>query len=234
MKVRSYHWALALAGLILGVMLSMQFRVTREIHHNETIQRTQELSGQITQMKKDRDSLQDQVKNLRAQIETLSTGPHASQLKEEMDQAAVLAGSTELTGPGVQVTLNDSSISVKPGENPNLYVLHDEDVLRVLNEIKAAGAEAISINGQRLLATTEIRCTGPTIVLNKNKRLAPPYVITAIGNPETIDNSLMMRGGVAETLLFYGIQVSVKRMPQVTVPAYTGGIRYDYAREQRQ
>lgn len=234
MKVLSYHWALALVGLVLGIMLAMQFRVTGEIQNNETIQRTKELSGQITQLKRERDSLQAQVGNLRTQLDTLSTGPHASQIKEEMDQAAVLSGSTDLTGPGVQVTLNDSSISVKPGENPNLYVLHDEDVLRVLNEIKAAGAEAISINGQRLLATTEIRCTGPTIVLNKNKRLAPPYVITAIGNQETIENSLMMRGGVAETLLFWGIQVSVKRLPQVTVPAFTGGNRYDYAREQGQ
>lgn len=234
MKIKSYHWALALVGLVLGVMLAMQFRVTGEIQHNETIQRTRDLSGQITQMKKERDSLQAQVGNLRAQIDRLPSSPYASQLKEEMDRASLLAGSTELAGPGVQVTLNDSSISVKPGDNPNLYVLHDEDVLRVLNEIKASGAEAISMNGQRLLATTEIRCTGPTIVLNKNKRLAPPYVITAIGNPETIENSLMMRGGVAETLLFWGIQVSVKKLPQVTVPAYSGGIRYDYAREQGQ
>jgi uncharacterized protein YlxW (UPF0749 family) len=70
---------------------------------------------------------------------------------------------------------------------------------------------------------------GPPIVLKKTKRLAPPYVVTAIGNPDTMENSLKMKGGVAETLQFWGIQVSVKKMPQVMVPPYTGGIQYDYA-----
>ena len=79
------------------------------------------------------------------------------------------------------------------------------------------------------MATTEVRCTGPTILLNKNKRLAPPYVITAIGNPDILESSLKMKGGVAETLQFWGIQVAVKKLPEVIVPAYSGGIRFEYA-----
>lgn len=228
--MRSFQWALAVVGLVLGIMLAFQFRVTREIQSTEPVQRAQQLSAQLGQMKKDRDALQTQVDGLRSKLDKVSTGPRASELKEELDRARVEAGVTELSGPGAEVTLNDSNISLRPGENPNLYVLHDEDVLRVLNEIRAAGAEAVSINGQRLLATTEVRCTGPTVVLNKNKRLAPPYVITAIGNPDTLESSLKMKGGVAETLQFWGIQVAVKKLPQVTVPAYSGGIRFDYAK----
>ncbi|MCL6635697.1 MAG: DUF881 domain-containing protein [Peptococcaceae bacterium] len=211
-------------------MLAVQFRVTREIQSTEPVQRAQQLSAQVAQLQKERDALQAQVDELRSRLDKIIAGPRAFELKEELDRARVEAGVTELSGPGVEVTLNDSNITLRPGQDPNLYVLHDEDVLRVLNEIRAAGAEAVSINGQRLLATTEVRCTGPTIVLNKNKRLAPPYVITAIGNPETLESSLKMRGGVAETLQFWGIQVTVKKLPQVTVPAYTGGIRFDYAK----
>lgn len=228
--MKSFQWALAVVGLVLGIMLAFQFRVTREIQSTEPVQRAQQLSAQVNQMQKDRDSLQTQVDNLRSKLDNMSTGPQSAELKEELDRARVEAGVSELNGPGVEVTLNDSNISLRPGENPNLYVLHDEDVLRVLNEIRAAGAEAISINGQRLLATTEVRCTGPTIVLNKNKRLAPPYIITAIGNPDTLESSLKMKGGVAETLQFWGIQVAVKKLPQVTVPAYSGGIKFDYAK----
>ncbi len=227
--MKSYHLALVVVGLVLGIMLAVQFRVTKDIKSTEPVQMAQQLSAQIDQIKKDRELLQTQVDNLRSKLDKVSTGPKAYELKEELERAKIEAGVTELTGPGVEVTLNDSNISLKPGENPNLYVLHDEDVLRVLNEIKAAGAEAVSINGQRLLATTEIRCTGPTVVLNKNKRLAPPYVITAIGNPDTLESSLKMKGGVAETLQFWGIQVAVKKLPMVSVPAYTGGIRFEYA-----
>lgn len=228
--VKGFQWALALVGLVLGIMLAFQFRVTKEINKTEPIQRAQRVSAEVSQLKKDRDSLQARVGELRATLDQLPAGPRDSELKEELDMARVLAGVTELSGPGVEVTLNDSNISLKPGDNPNLYVLHDEDVLRVLNEIRAAGAEAISINGQRLLSNTEIRCTGPTIVLNKNKRLAPPYVITAIGNPDTLEGSIKMKGGVAETLQFWGIQVGVKKIPQVTVPPYSGGISFDYAK----
>jgi uncharacterized protein YlxW (UPF0749 family) len=228
--VKGFQWGLALVGLVLGIMLAFQFRVTREINKTEPVQRAQQMSAELNQLKKDRDSFQARVAELRATLDQLPAGPRDSELKEELDMARILAGVTELSGPGVEVTLNDSNISLKPGDNPNLYVLHDEDVMRVLNEIRAAGAEAISINGQRLLSNTEIRCTGPTIVLNKNKRLAPPYVITAIGNPDTLEGSIKMKGGVAETLQFWGIQVGVKKIPQVTVPPYSGGISFDYAK----
>jgi len=227
--LKGYQWALVFVGLVLGLMLAFQFRVTTEIKAAEPVQRAQILTAEVSQLKENRDAMQAQVDSLRSSLDLISAGPRDAELKEELDRARILAGVTELYGPGVEVTLNDSNITIKPGENPNLYVLHDEDVLRVLNELRAAGAEALSINGQRILANTELRCTGPTIVVNKNKRLAPPYVITAIGNPDTLESSLKMKGGVAETLQFWGIQVVVKKAPQVTIPAYSGGLKYEYA-----
>jgi len=228
--MRGLHWTLAVVGLALGIMLAMQFKLTTEINKTEPIQRTQLLANQVSALKKDRELLQNEVNSLRSSLDQLSAGPRDSELKEQLDHARILAGVTELSGPGVEVNLNDSNINLKAGENPNLYVLHDEDVLRVLNEIRAAGAEAISLNGERILANTEVRCTGPTIVLNRDKRLAPPYIITAIGDPDTLESSIKMKGGVAETLQFWGIQVGVKKQSQVTVPAFSGGIKFDYAK----
>lgn len=228
--MKGLHWTIAIVGLALGVLLAMQFKLTTEINKTEPVQRTQLVANQVNGLKNDRELLQGEVNSLRSSLDEISAGPDDAELKEQLDRARILAGVTELRGPGVEVTLNDSKITLKPGENPNLYVLHDEDVLRVLNEIRAAGAEALSLNGERILASTEVRCTGPTIVLNKDKRLAPPYVITAIGDPDTLESSIKMKGGVAETLQFWGIQVGVKKMNQVTVPAYSGGVKFDYAK----
>lgn len=227
--MKTFHWVLMTVGLVLGILLAVQFRVTLEIQSTEPVQRAKELAAQINQAKAERDELQGEVDKLRAKLDEAMSLPQTTEIMEELDQARIVAGVTELTGPGVEVTLNDSIVSLKPGQDPNLYVLHDEDVLRVLNELRAAGAEAISINGQRLLATTEVRCTGPAVLVNKNNRLVPPYVITAIGNPDTLESALKMKGGVAETLQFWGIQVTVKKMPQVVVPPYNGGIKFEYA-----
>jgi uncharacterized protein YlxW (UPF0749 family) len=228
--LKGLHWTIAIVGLALGVLLAMQFKLTTEINKTEPVQRTQLVANQVNGLKNDRELLQGEVNSLRSSLDEISAGPDDAELKEQLDRSRILAGVTELRGPGVEVTLNDSNIALKPGENPNLYVLHDEDVLRVLNEIRAAGAEALSLNGERILASTEVRCIGPTIVLNKDKRLAPPFVITAIGDPDTLESSIKMKGGVAETLQFWGIQVGVKKMNQVTVPAYSGGVKFDYAK----
>jgi len=228
--LKSFQWALAVVGLIMGLMLAFQFRVTREVQSAEPVQKAQKLSAQVDKLKEERDAVQSQIENLRSKLDEITIDPRAAKLKQELDRAMIEAGMTDVKGPGVEVTLKDSNISLVPGENPNLYVLHDEDLLRVLNELKAAGAEAISINGQRLLATTEVRCIGPAILINKNKRLTPPYVISAVGNPDTLESSLKMKGGVAETLQFWGIQVAVEKKSEVTVPAFTGGIRFEYGK----
>ena len=139
------------------------------------------------------------------------------------------AGVVALQCPGVIVTIDDSKRSSKPGENPNLYLIHDDDILKVINELWAAGAEAVSINEQRLIASSEIRCAGPTLSVN-NTRYSPPYDIRVIGDPQTLENALKMRGGVVETLQFWGIQVNIKKQEIVDIPAYKGSFHFEYAK----
>ena len=119
---------------------------------------------------------------------------------------------------------------MKAGENPNLYVIHDDDLLRVINELRAAGAEAISVNGQRLTGISEIRCAGPTLSVN-NVRSSAPFEIRAIGDKKSLESALRMRGGVAETLGVWGIQIDIKTSDNVYIPPYRGSIRQTYAHE---
>ncbi len=150
-------------------------------------------------------------------------------LKTRLDRVRAFAGFTELEGPGVKVTLNDSQETLKPGDDPNLYVLHDEDVIKVLNELKAAGAEAIAMNDHRVIVNTEIRCIGPTVLMNQTVRLSPPFVIKAIGDPDTLFNALKMKGGVMDSLKWWGIEVEVEKVTKMVIPPYEGGISFNYA-----
>lgn len=223
-KVKQGQLFITAICIILGVMLAVQFRTTRDIRGSLPYQRLEDLSLQLQQVEKERDNLQKELAVLRGS----STGQSGA-YQNELAAVRMGAGLTEVHGPGVLLTIDDSKRPTKPGENPNLYIIHDDDVLKIINELRAAGAEAIAINGQRLVATSEIRCAGPTLSVN-NTRYSPPYEIKAIGNSQTMEAALRMRGGVIETLQFWGIQINIKRADDVVIPAYKGIFRFDYAK----
>jgi len=229
MRIRPYYIAMAFVGLVLGVLLAIQFRVTKEAEKIPQVNRVQTLATQITEAKTERDQKMEQIDQMRADLDQLTSSGEDSLFSEELGNARIEAGLSGVYGPGIEVSLSDSNAVVKPGENPNLYVLHDEDILKVLNELRAAGAEALAVNNQRVLSTTEIRCIGPTVLINKNQRLTPPFVISAIGNQDNMINSLKMRGGVVESLQFWGIQVGIKKISEVSIPAISGNLCFDYA-----
>jgi uncharacterized protein YlxW (UPF0749 family) len=228
-QIKSYHLIFFLVGMAISILLSYQWRISKNVTINPYLQQRQALVDQVNQAREERDLLKTTLNDLRVQFDRIAGGHEEAPFKEELDMARIGAGLVDVTGPGIEVTLNDSNKAVQPGENPNLYVLHDEDVLNVINELKAAGAEALSINDQRMLANSEIRCIGPTILTNKSYRLTPPCIIKALGNQDNMINSLQMRGGIIEQLNFWGIQVSVRRVDNLVVPAYNGTIKFDFA-----
>ena len=110
-----------------------------------------------------------------------------------------------------------------------VVLIHDDDLLRVINELRAAGAEAIAINGERIVAMSEIRCAGPTLSVNNN-RSAPPYEIKAIGNPNNLESALKLRGGVLENFKFWGIQADLSQSDDIVIPAFKGRKSFEYAK----
>ena len=214
--------AIALVCVVLGIMLAVQFRTTQDIRSSIPYQRAEDLSLRLSQTEKERDAALRQLQEV--QNSTISEA-----LTKEAEMFRMAAGYVPVQGPGLIVTIDDSKRPMKPGENPNLYLIHDDDILKVINELWASGAEAISINEQRLIIGSEIRCAGPTLSVN-NARYSPPYEIRAIGDPKTLEAALKMRGGVIETLQFWGIQVSVKLQENVKVAAYKGARKYEFAR----
>lgn len=225
--------SIAFVCLVLGIMFSTQFRTVKN-GGNVNIQRAEELTNKLNEVQKERDGLKKQINELESKVskyeESASkTSAVTKSLKDELDKYKELAGLSDVEGPGVIVTINDSDKQLQPGQDQNAFLVHDEDLLKVVNELRAAGAEAISLNDQRLISTSEIRCVGPTVNVN-SVRYAAPYVIRAIGNPETLDAALKLKGGVVDTLSNWGIQISIKRSDKVLVKKYDGVISFKYAK----
>ncbi|MFZ5596347.1 MAG: DUF881 domain-containing protein [Bacillota bacterium] len=228
-RFKSFHAAMVLVGLFMGILLAVQFRVASQTMKTPQLYRVQSMVTEINQAREERDQKQEQVNKMREELDRIAAGAQLGQMRDELVQSRIEAGLLGVYGPGIEVTLNDSNAEIKPGENPNLYVLHDEDLLRVLNELRAAGAEALAINNQRILATSEIRCTGPTILINRNQRITPPFVISCIGNQDNLINSLKMRNGVIDYLQPWGIRVDIKKVSRVEIPPYNGSTVFEYA-----
>lgn len=230
MKQKNLIW-ITLVCIILGLTLTAQFRTQAGIHSDDIpTKRLEEMTDLLKQAESERDALRTQVHKLTVQIDDLlSAGNPSDKFQKELKEVRMAAGLTALQGPGISITLNDSTRTVQAGQDPNLFLIHDEDLLKLVNELKAAGAEAVAINEQRVVASTEIRCAGPTISVN-NTRIAPPYVVQALGSPETLDASLHMRGGIMDTFLFWGIQIHMEKMDNLTLPAYVGSHTFKYAR----
>ena len=131
---------------------------------------------------------------------------------------------------GKDMTALHGYTSADTTADPSYYIIHDNDILQVVNELRDAGAEALSINGERLLATSEIRCAGSIVSVNNN-RYAAPYVICAIGDPAAMSSALSMRGGVIDQLSIWDIQVDVQQSEEVLIRAYTGKTTFQYAQE---
>ena len=216
-------WSITFICVIVGFILSTELRQEEELESVTPEQRIEELSAQILKVEKERDDLQKKLSMLQ---EEYDISPEELLTMEEL---RMKAGLTALEGSGVIVRMDDSNMTTRRGENPNLYVIHDEDILRIVNELRAAGAEAISINGQRLTATSEIRCAGPTLSVN-NVRSAPPFEVIAIGDKNSLENSIKMRGGVEDALKVWGIQIDVKSVENVYIPPYKGDFRHKFAR----
>ena len=210
-----------LVCIILGFMITMQLKSHNQ-HQTIAAQRAEELTVRLKEVQADRDKLAKELDEYRA-------GRISGAAQKEMDELKARAGETELEGKGIIFTLDDSKQAAKAGENKNLYIIHDEDLLRVVNELRSAGAEAISLNGQRLIGSSEIRCVGPTVLVNE-RRLAAPFVISAIGNPQTLESSLKLRGGVIENFKFWGIKADVVQSDQVRVPAFKGNRTFEFAK----
>lgn len=217
------NWQLpvAVVSIVMGFLLSTQIRNQMDYRQSLPSRRVEELLVMLRNAEQAKQDLEKEVKALRKTMAEPS-GPQS-------DAVALAAGLTAVKGPGIEVMVKDTAKALQKGEDPNLAIVHNEDLLRLVNELRAGGAEVISINDQRLIDTSEIACAGSTILVNQS-RIVPPFVVRAIGNPDIMTGALGLRGGIIEYLQFYGIQVSISKKTEVSIPMYSGGSHYRFAK----
>jgi len=218
MKSLKSQVAVGAVCLALGLMLTLQFRNIQNYGGILSVQRAQELASELKEVKNQKDALQQQIREqenrLREYEESAAkVSSVAEGMKKDLEKTRLLAGLTDVEGPGITVTLSET----QPNQEFNVFYVHYDKLLRVLNELNAAGVEAVSINEQRVVAITEIRLAGSHININY-QRFAPPFVFKAIGDPDTLESALRLKGGIVDELEYYGISTNIKKEQNIFIP----------------
>ena len=178
----------------------------------------------------------DDARKLRSEIDSLSAGISGAALEDYRDRVAELeapTGLTALRGPGIRVTLTDAPKSVKPeGVDENLLVVHQQDIQAFVNALWVGGAEAISLQGQRLISTSGIRCVGNTVVID-GVPYSPPYVIEAIGNRMSMNDEISRSPETTTYRVYvqdYQLGLKIESLDDIKIKAYGGPVSLSYAR----
>ncbi|HUU53363.1 MAG TPA: DUF881 domain-containing protein [Armatimonadota bacterium] len=220
--------------LVLGGMLGVQVHTQQLRGATQVGRQTSALVGMLTRNEAQVEQQQEEIERLRGVLseyerEAASEKGLTRLMQEELHTTRIALGTVAVKGPGVELELSDSTMRAGGGfGDQDVYVIHDFDLLQVANELWCAGAEAVSINGQRLLAGSPIACSARLIEVNK-VTVASPFKFKAIGDRDKLMSALNIRDGVLDRLRV--LQFPVKLMPkeEVVIPPISVPPKYEHA-----
>lgn len=224
---------IAIVCLVLGVVLSVQFRIVQ----GSTLtllpnQKSTELSNELKKVQEEKENLLRELARLEQKLGDFQNSASKENvmiknLNEELDRYRIIGGFRDVKGPGIVVTVDNPPKDANFNADVNI-VYEYELLLSLINELNAAGAEAISINDQRMISTSEIRSAGNAININAVPQ-QPPYIVKAIGNKDTLDGALNQVFGIVSILREHRYLVSVRKQDDISILKYKDVVKLKYA-----
>ena len=219
-----------LAGLLFGTSAALARSGPATTGATDLVSLITARDEQVKELAEEADDLRLQVQALQQTVDNST----ARQLTRTADALAPSVGMGPVSGPAVQVTLDDAGYSLDTlpqGYSVDDVVVHQQDLQAVVNALWAGGAEAVMVMDQRIVSTSAVQCVGSTLYL-QGRVYSPPYTITAIGDGERLHAALAADPTVtvyrqwAEVI---GLGYAVQDLPEVEMPGFTGGVRPQHA-----
>ena len=224
---------IGIACLTLMLVMFMQFKVVKQtdITSIESM-REEELRTELSDYRKKYSEIQEKYEETMNKISEYQTEKESDEktaklLQNELEELSTYLGLTDVQGEGITIILTDNGgQELNNSSDEKIVSISSLDLLRVIRDLFSAGAEAISINGQRWVLNTAISCRGNTIDIN-GERIGAPFVIKAIGLPEYL-SGLERVGGYLEYMKQDGVNVKLEKSNNITIPKYSGVIKFNY------
>ena len=237
MKKKQIAITLGIMCFLLTVALCIQFKTMNSA--NSTVSQSladNELRDEVLRMKERYDNAYADLENAQKELEKIrqeatQNDGEAEAKEQELKENNMLLGNTDVTGEGVEVILADAD-TTNTNLNASLQIIHYDDIQIVVNELKNAGAEAIEVNGQRIVNTTAITCEGNIIKINGEK-IGSPFTIKAIGSQNLLYGALERAGSYLDQIRDGGNTAQVTKVDNITISKYTGVTSYEYLKEDK-
>ena len=220
-----------LVSIVMGFIIGFSYNlskndrtntITSSEYERENLYRQQLIDQQERNkvLAEELDQLEQSIRKYEQSV--ASETAHYENMLKEVDSLRLVLGYLPAKGEGVRIQLEDGEYNPN-STNPNDYIIHESHVLKTVNELKIAGAEAIAINGQRLHAGSYIVCNGPVITIDGHQYPAP-FVIEAIGNQNTLLSALELTGGVIDQLLNDQIKITTEKKDTLILQSIDGDV----------
>lgn len=230
--------SISLILLLTGIAVSIWFRAWTINANSGADTENQMLVKVIKELEAETLLLESDIESLRAELagqtgDAANSDEYIARLQQELAQIQLLSGQTAVIGSGITITLNDNTAGAEAAKQadpanyyPENYIIHDSNLRYLLNDI-AYLADAVAINGQRIVDLSDIRCVGTVIIINST-RIAPPYEISLIGSAALLEGALQESSQYIY-LKNKNMPLKVTRHESLILPAYTGTILTTYA-----
>ena len=217
-----------IACFVLVLAMTMQFKIVNEadVTSIENMRKS-ELSTELANWKTRYDEVNQQYEETLSMIEEYKNNKESNEetsnlMDSELEQINMSLGKTDVEGEGIVIIVNET-------DNEEVEDITADDLIVLVNALKLAGAEAISINDQRIINMSDIVYIDAASVIRVNgERILAPYTIKAIGNPEYLESSLIGNGGVVDEMRKKKQDVTIERENKITISKYDGDISTKY------
>lgn len=220
--------------LFMGMLLAFQIRILKQGIKYVGLEDLQTLTGTVNQEKGAVEQLKTALKSEQDKLDVYLDAIDKDEdelikaLQGQKQYYETLNNFTDVQGPGIVVIIDDAERDLFDNEDGNNVLVHDQDVGIIVSELRAAGAEAISINGTRIIFNnTRIVCVGPTVRIN-NEQMTAPFIIKAIGNRNFLKAAIQAPGSFSEVLVSYGLFVEANTSVSVRIDKYDGQLNNWY------
>ncbi len=243
MRKKQIAITLGIMCFILTMAITVQLKTMNSA--NATVEQSlteNNLRDDVLKWKEKYDNIYAQLGQAEKKLENvrkIATQDSTSSLakQEKLKDNNIILGLTDVTGPGMEIVLKDntnisSELLSTQILDMNKLVVHNSDLIAIVNLLRHANAEAISINDQRIISTSSITCEGSVIKINGEK-ITSPFTIKAIGPTDLFYGSLIMPGGYIYYMEEDGIIVEKKKSDNITIEKYNGVISSKYIKSKR-